>query len=166
MKRTLKILICLVFAAVIICAFFGCSGKSEKITGDTDENADVIASEQKTTEEEKERTTVDELGKSISFVLTEEDAEERAYTALKQKCDQGTYSDIKNFSFSWVELKRSDEGCAAFNNGYGNTSETENFSSHAYYTVGYTDTSELAGHAYICIDAVNGDVLFSGYSGD
>jgi len=156
MKRTLKILVCLVSIAVI-CSFFGCSKENEEIIGGADNKTSIIVSES---------TTVNDIGKSVSYVLSEDEAKEKAYAALKQDCDNGKYSSIDKFEFAKVVLYNSDEGCIAFNRGYGDTSETENFTGHSYYAVSFEDTSQIASFAYYCIDAINGDLLFGSYMGD
>lgn len=170
MNRVCKILLCILSFTLII-SFFGCSTKNadeSEIIGGADDKTNIIMSDNKTTNAEK--TTVGDLGKSISYVLTEDEAKEKAYAALKKEFENGRYSamqvDIDAFEFSSTKLKSSDEGSIAFNRGYGNTDETENFSGHAYYCVEYKVTTQLCDFAYLCIDAVTGDLLFSGYMGD
>lgn len=143
-----KLIICIITAAVIF-ALAGCS-YSEK--------------EEETTTALK--TTAGDSGRAIYYDLTEEDAKAAAFDALKKECENGNYSDIENFEFLSAELMESTDGYMAYNQGYGNSSETENFSGHSYYCVVYKNTSELSDQAYICIDAVTGDLLFSGYMGD
>lgn len=172
MNRVCKILLCILSFTLII-SFFGCSTKNadeSEIIGGADTSTNIIVFEKTTADEEKESTTVGDLGKSISYVLTEDEAKEKAYAALKNEYENGRYSamqiGMEAFEFSSIELKGSDEGYIAFNRGYGNTDETENFSGHAYYCVEYKVTTQLCDFAYLCIDAVNGDLLFSGYMGD
>lgn len=173
MKKIYKVF-AFILSIVMICFLFGCSKaeNNSEIIGGADDKTNIIVSDNgstnnsdtETTNEEK--TTVGDLGKSISYVLTEEEAQEKAYAALKKECENGEYSDIETFELCAIELKGSDEGSIAFNRGYGNTDETENFSGHAYYYVEYKVTTQLCDFAYLCIDAVNGDLLFSGYMGD
>lgn len=106
---------------------------------------------------------------SISYAITQEEARGIADEALKNAMAQNEFGigeDYGIFAFESIELLPKDEQYSAFNAGYGNTSETENTTGHAYYAVEYTDTSQIAGFAYICVDAVTGDVLYTGYMGD
>lgn len=177
MKKTYKVF-AFILSIVMICLLFGCS-KAEndnEIIGGADDKTNIIMSDNEspnnldTETRNEEKTTVGDLGKSISYVLTEDEAKEKAYAALKKEFENGRYSamqvDMEAFEFNLIELKGSDEGSIAFNRGYGNTDETENFSGHAYYYVEYKVTTQLCDFAYLCIDAVNGDLLFSGYMGD
>lgn len=155
-------------AAAVICSLFGCSKNDENIIGGADSKTAIIVTEGSTDKStsETESTTVNDIGKSISYVLSKDEAKEKAYAALKQDCDSGEYSSIDEFAFAKVVLYNADDGCIAFNCGYGNTSESENFTGHSYYAVSFEDTSQIAGFAYYCIDAVNGDLLFGSYMGD
>lgn len=147
-----KIIICLI-AVTVIFAFAGCSAENKSISTTTEAKQEM-------------KTTVGNLGKSISYVLTEKEAKDIAYNALKKECSEGKYSSIDDFKFEKTVLYNSDEGCIAYNYGYGNTSASENFTGHAYYGVSFEDTSQIAGFAYFCVDAVNGDLHFSSYMGD
>ena len=153
-----KCIICLIAFAVIF-VLVGCS-----VDNDAQNTTAKTTQEVETTQELK--TTVGSLGKSITYALSENEAKDIAYRALKKECAKGTYNSIENFKYSKTVLYNTDEGCISFNRGYGNTSATENFTGHAYYAVSFEDTSQIAGFAYLCVDAVNGDVLFSGYMGD
>ena len=106
---------------------------------------------------------------SISYAITEDEARGIADKALQNASAQNKFGigeDYEIFEFDRIELLPKDEQCAAFNAGYGSTSETENMTGNAYYAVFYTDTTQIAGFAYICVDAVTGNLLFTGYMGD
>lgn len=106
---------------------------------------------------------------SISYAITEDEARGIADEALKDAMAQNEFGIGENyeiFAFESMELLSKGEQYCAFNAGYGTTSKTENTTGHAYYAVCYTDTSQIAGFAYICIEAVTGDLLFTGYMGD
>ncbi len=153
MKKIIAFMLCI----TVIFALAGCSN-AEQNNNSTSEQATVT--ESKTTE----RTTIADKSEIIN--ITEDEAKEIADKALQAECDNKRYNSFDNFEYSGIELKSSDDGVWAYNHGYGNTAESENLTGHSFYVVGYTDTAEFIGTAYLCIDAYNGDILFSGYMGD
>ncbi|MDE5974024.1 MAG: hypothetical protein K2G73_05060 [Eubacterium sp.] len=153
MKKLIAFTLCIIVAFAIA----GCS-KAEQDNQSTSEQTTVT--ESKTTE----RTTIADKSEVIN--IAEDEAKKIADKALKAECDANRYNSFDAFEYSGIELKNPDDGIWAYNHGYGNTAESENLTGHSFYVVGYTDTAELIGTAYICIDAYNGNVLFSGYMGD
>ena len=152
-----KFLTCLVVLTAAACIFSACGTQS--------------GSEKNTQEPSSELSTTlsSDTHESISYAITQEEARGIADEALKNAMTQNEFGigeDDEIFAFESIELLPKDEQYSAFNAGYGNTSETENTTGHAYYAVEYTDTSQIAGFAYICVDAVTGDVLYTGYMGD
>lgn len=146
--------------------FILCIAVTLAITGCSYTENNNNTSEQITVTENKstEGTTIAEKADAIN--ITEDEAKEIADKALKAECDNNRYNSFDSFEYSGIELKSYDDGIWAYNRGYGSTAESENLTGHSFYAVGYTDTAELIGTAYICIDAYNGNVLFSGYMGD
>ncbi|MCH5320608.1 MAG: hypothetical protein J1E36_02515 [Eubacterium sp.] len=165
----MKRLIICILAIAIILTFSACSvSKSGETTTAYTQPTEPSTIAETTTEPETEPTV--EITEPI-INLTEADAKNAAYDALKENYSgERSYEilgcDYTAFEFSGIELLKKDEGYIAYNRGYGGSSATENFSGHAYYCVTYENTTQLCDFAYICIDAVNGDLLFSGYMGD
>lgn len=152
-----KFLTCLAVLTAAACMFAACGTQS--------------GSEKSTQEPSSELSTTlsSDTHESISYAITQEEARGIADEALKNAMAQNEFGigeDDEIFAFESIELLPKDEPYSAFNAGYGNTSETENTTGHAYYAVEYTDTSQIAGFAYICVDAVTDDVLYTGYMGD
>ena len=152
-----KFLTCLAVLTAAACMFAACGTQS--------------GSEKSTQEPSSELSTTlnSDTHESISYAITQEEARGIADEALKNAMAQNEFGigeDDEIFAFESIELLPKDEQYSAFNAGCGNTSETENTTGHAYYAVEYTDTSQIAGFAYICVDAVTGDVLYTGYMGD
>lgn len=152
-----KFLICLAVFTAAACIFSACSTQTV-----SDKSANEPSLELST-------TVNSDTSESISYAITKDEAREIADETLKSAMAQNEFGigeDYNIFEFERIELLSNDEQCVAFNAGYGETSETENVTGHAYYAVYYTDTSQIAGFAYTCIDAVTGDLLFTGYMGD
>lgn len=152
-----KFLTCLVVLIAAACIFSACGTQS--------------GSEKSTQEPSSELSTTlsSDTHESISYAITQEEARGIADEALKNAMAQNEFGigeDDEIFAFESIELLSKGEQCYAFNAGYGTTSKTENTTGHAYYAAQYTDTSQIAGFAYICVDAVTGDLLFTGYMGD
>ena len=159
-----RLIICILALAVIV-SLSACSvSESGETTTAYTQPTEPSTIAETTTEPESE--TTEEITEPI-INLTEADAKNAAYDALKEKYSYEIYGcDYTAFEFSGIELLEKDEGYIAYNMGYGGSSATENFSGHAYYCVTFENTTQLCDFAYICIDAVNGDLLFSGYMGD
>ncbi len=153
MKKIIAFILCI----TVIFALAACSN-NEQNENNTSEQITVTESNS------TERTTIPDKSEVIN--ITENKAKEIADKALKAECDANRYNSFDAFEYYGIELKSPDDGIWAYNNGYGNTADSENLTGHSFYVVGYTDTAELIGTAYLCIDAYNGDVLFSGYMGD
>lgn len=154
MKKLIAFLLCIALAFAIS----SCS-KAEN-------NNNKITSEQTSVTENQTtvRTTIADKSEVIN--ITENEAKELADKALQADCDDKIYNSFDDFEYSDTELMPFDGGIWAYNRGYGKTAATENLTGHSFYTVYYTDVNELCGTAYICIDAYNGNVLFSSYMGD
>lgn len=152
-----KFLTCVVVLMTAACIFSACSTQSG-----SEKNAKEPASELSTMQNSATQET-------ISYAITEDEAHGIADEALKDAMAQNEFGigeDVGIFAFESIELLPKDEQCVAFNADYGTASETENTAGNAYYAVFYTDTAQIAGFAYICVDAVTGDVLYTGYMGD
>lgn len=152
-----KFLTCLAVLIAAACIFSACGKQS--------------GSEKNTQEPSSELSTTlsSDTHESISYAITQEEARSIADEALKDAMAQNEFGigeDYEIFAFESIGLLSKGEQCYAFNAGYGTTSKTENTTGHAYYAVQYTDTSQISGFAYVCIDAVTGDLLFTGYMGD
>lgn len=158
-----KIIICLAVFAAAVCIFTGCGTNT-----DTAPPSETKAASE--TPETEISTKLDsDTHESISYAITEDEARGIADKALNDAMVQNEFGigeDAGIFEFDNIDLLSKGEQCVAFNSGYGTTSLTENTSGNAYYAVYYTDTSELIGFAYICVDAITGDVLYTGYMGD
>lgn len=152
-----KRIACLAVLTAAVCMLAGCtadSGTSSAIQGTESEISTVL---HKDTHE------------SIPYAITEEEARAVADKALWDACARNEFGlgeGYEVFAFESAEILQKDEKCIAYNGGYGSTSETENMTGHAYYAVYYSDTAQISGFAYICVDAITGDVLFVNYMGD
>lgn len=163
-----KLLICLL-TLTVICIFTGCtSAKNDsEIIGGADGKTSIIVTDNKDIAETGKPLNQSEENKTVPVVsITEDEAKNTAFEDLKKKCKDGYYNDIENFEFTDISILEHDESCIAYNSGYGDSAETENFSGHAYYCVEYKITNQLCDFVYYCIDAQTGDLLFSGYMGD
>lgn len=163
-----KLILCLAFFTAAALIFAGCSAESaEKNESNTVSNTSEAAAQTQGSEPETS-TVLDENNEPVPYAISEEEARAAAFNALKTECAEGKFApaDIEAFEWDRTELLAENESCLAFNNGYGNTVETENRSGHSYYSVYYTDTTQIAGFAYVCVDAVTGDILFINYMGD
>lgn len=149
-----KILVLIAVLASAVCILTACSAD----TGNTDASAS----------ENQETSTVlqQDTGKTIPYAITETEAHNTADVALKEEIDSGNMGSAEDYQFESIELLAADDSFMAYNGGYGETSETENTTGHSYYAVSYRYTESIADVAYFCIDAMNGDILYSGYMGD
>lgn len=150
MKKTLISAAALITAAAML--FAGCSAQK----GANNEAAGETATQ----------TTVINTGETVSYAISEDDAKSTAYAELQKKSDSGEYGDISKFTFAGIELLGARAGIYGYNMGYGTDAESENTSGNPYYCVCYNYDPELCDTAYFCIDAMTGDLLFSGYMGD
>lgn len=160
MKKTI------IFLAVITLAvsiFAGCSAnKAEENSTDTSQTV------QNTQATQQETSTViqEDKEKEIPYSITEDEAQEFAYKALKKQSEEGSVSSLENFTLYSIDLLAEDESYMAYNAGYYNIPEAENYTGHSYYVVSYKDNTQLCDFAYYCVDAMNGDILFEGYMSD
>lgn len=152
-----KIIICLAVIAAAVCAFAGCSA---------DKTAENNAGSSQAAKEETSTVLKEDTGKEIPYAITEDEAQKYAYEALKKQSDEGYVSSIENFTLDSIELMAEDESYMAYNAGYYNTAEAENYTGHSYYVISYKDNTQLCDFAYYCVDAMNGDILYEGYMGD
>lgn len=155
-----KITICLAVIAAAVCVFAGCSADKTAQNG-TEASQTAQATQQETSTVIKEDT-----GEEIPYAITEDEAQKLAYEALKKQSEEGYVSSIENFTLDSITLLAEDESYMAYNAGYYNTAEAENYTGHSYYVVSYKDNTQLCDFAYYCVDAMNGDILFEGYMGD
>lgn len=158
-----KIIICLAVFAAAVCIFAGCSADKA-----AENNTDASQAVQNTQATQQETSTMlqEDTGKEIPYAITEDEAQKAAYEALKKQSEEGYVNSIENFTFDSITLLAEDESYMAYNAGYNNTEETENYTGHSYYVVSYKDNTQLCDFAYYCVDAMNGDLLYEGYMGD
>lgn len=158
-----KIMICLAVLAAAVCIFTGCSADK---TAQNGTGASQTVQNTQATQQETSTVIQEDTGKEIPYAITEDEAQKAAYEALKKQSEEGYVSSIENFTLDSITLLAEDESYMAYNSGYHNTEETENFTGHSYYVVSYKDNTQLCDFAYYCVDAMNGNILFEGYMGD
>lgn len=114
----------------------------------------------------QEDTKPSQSASGAQIVLTKEQAQEAAQKALNEQAARGEIFSAEDFELQDTQLLAANEEFMAFNAGYGDSAETENTSGNPYYAVTFFYTDSVADVAYYCVDAVTGDILYSGYMGD
>lgn len=164
MKKLLTTVILCVLLTFSLCA---CSSNDKETVLSTEQpqtETQTVPHTEETTE--NQAVTEEETETSIPYKITEKEAQEIAYEALKKQSAEGEVGSVEDFTLYDTTLLAHNEQFMAYNGGYRDTAETENLTGNSYYVVEYKYNRELCDRAYYCIDAMNGDVLFEGYMSD
>lgn len=168
MKKVFTVAILCVLLTFSLCACSSNEKETALTTEQTETQTEIQTQTQPQTENTTESQTVteEETETSIPYKITEKEAQNIAFKSLEKQSREGEVGNVEDFTLYDTTLLAHNERFMAYNGGYRDTAETENFTGHSYYAVEYKYTRELCDRAYYCIDAMNGDVLFEGYMSD
>lgn len=89
-------------------------------------------------------------------IISRSEAIKIAYEKLNED-----YSPERRFRYDLIELNGKTKQFCAFNTKY-----IPNTSGHPYYGVSFLDTDTISDFYYYCIDAITGELIYSGMMGD
>lgn len=170
--KTEKICCCFLCCLVFF-SFFGCTentAEKQQIIGGADTKTSIIVGQAQSAQSPAAtEDTADDASafdkKTYTPKISEDTAREIGKSALEADYAGGDsgYA-VAAFTYKSTALHAPQESAMAFNGG--RDGQAENKSGHPYWVVTFFYTESLCDHAYYCIDAETGDVLYGGFYGD